>query len=490
MDETSNHSISAFHSKNDKERQDHTEQTFEESAFLLDFSHHRAAQLPQQHEVNHDCFLLPFLSNFLGLFFRTSHEHPRAFEPVLTASYSNADTEYKKGDAHLRLSLNDKYDNSFHSLDFSETSVADDSSSLSCSTIGYDFQEQHSNHDEDDGRHGVHQLKDFERHRILGAGQFGQVWLVSEKKSTEKTAFALKVHSKYDLITAGEVDTIIREKKIMQMLQHHPFIVQLHASFQDENLVYMLQDFCQGGELFSVMHNAGNNGSLPEHQAAFYTLCIADALHHMHSAPNNIVYRDLKPENIMLDRQGYPKLIDMGYAKVLTADTDYKTFTFCGTPRYAAPETVASSGCSSSFGVDNWALGVLVYEMLLGESPFYWEGIDEASLFVSIAEDDYPAVSSPEATVSADAVDLIAGLLIKDPSQRLGVSDNDICQHAWLRSMDLAAMRRKQVPAPWVPNVHSVLDAGCFDDWDELDDRITQNHPKLMTKEAALFDAF
>ena len=130
--------------------------------------------------------------------------------------------------------------------------------------------------------------------------------------------------------------------------------------------------------------------------------------------------------------------------------------------------------------------------MLSGESPFYWEGIDEASLCASIAQDDYPAISpQPETAVSADAINLIAGLLIKDPSQRLGAfDDNALCQHAWLQSLDLAAMRRKQVPAPWVPNVQGVLDAGCFDDWDELDDRITQDYPKLMKKEAALFDSF
>jgi serine/threonine protein kinase len=224
---------------------------------------------------------------------------------------------------------------------------------------------------------------------------------------------------------------------------------------------------------------------LPEHQAAFYTLCIADALAFMHDKIK-LVYRDLKPENIMIDAQGYPKLIDMGYAKILTPETDNKTFTFVGTPRYLAPEAVASAG--SSFGVDHWALGILVYEMLTGENPFYYEGLGDTSLFQSIAEDSYPVL--PE-TVSTEASRLIVGLLTKDPSQRLGSgSENDILQHAWLQTMDLATLRRKQVAAPWIPQVKDALDTSCFDNWDDLQDRVTQAHPRLTAKEAALFENF
>jgi protein kinase A len=386
------------------------------------------------------------------------------------------------------LISNDLYDD-YNSLDVSETSLLDDSE-RSCVV---EAQAHDTEEDENDEPPAVkkYQLNDFERHCILGAGQFGQVWLVSEKARSAKVAdptavYALKVHAKYELITSDEVETILREKQIMQQLNGHPFIVQLHAAFQDDNLVYMLQEFCQGGELFSVLHHAVD-GCLSESQAAFYTLCIADALLYMHSAPHGIVYRDLKPENIMLDATGYPKLIDMGYAKPLTAKTDYQTFTFCGTPRYLAPETVTSAG--SSFGVDHWALGVLLYEMVVGESPFYWEGIDEPSLFAAISEEEYPA---PPTTVSSEAANLIAQLLVKDPRQRLGrASGTDILRHGWFAGMDLAAMRRKSVPAPWLPTVHGVLDSGCFDDWsDELEDRVTLKYPALMKKESALFDSF
>jgi serine/threonine protein kinase len=126
--------------------------------------------------------------------------------------------------------------------------------------------------------------------------------------------------------------------------------------------------------------------------------------------------------------------------------------------------------------------------MLAGATPFYWEGLDETSLFQSIAEDEYPALPD---TVSAEAVHLIAGLLTKDPRKRLGSrSESDILQHKWLQTLDLVALRRKQVQAPWVPDVSDALDASCFDNWDQLEDRVSQHYPTLMKKEAALFDSF
>ena len=250
-----------------------------------------------------------------------------------------------------------------------------------------------------------YQLDDFERHKILGEGQFGQVWLVSEKKKQQP--FALKVLSKYDLIAADEVQQIVTETNLLARVVH-PFIVRLEAMFQDEHLIYLLQEFCQGGELFSCLYN--HPSGLPESQAAFYTACIADALAYLHG--QKILYRDLKPENVMVDASGYPKLIDLGFAKVLQ-DGEEKTFTFCGTPRYLAPECIERKG--HSYGADHWGLGVLVYEMLTGENPFYWEGLDDATLFVNITECHYDAL--PE-TISKKAADLVARLLVLDPTRK------------------------------------------------------------------------
>lgn len=403
----------------------------EESDYPLDHFEHHHNKLAEEKLHRFECFLIPFLSQFfLGLISFA------AFEPA-SPLYS-AEMKIRRDSSALALPLTLEKCSNFNTGDISDSSVASTSSSSSndCNVL-----------EQPEADETAYHPGDFERHVILGEGQFGQVWLVSERKAANKTAYALKVHSKYDLISQGEVENVIQEKETMQKLKHHPFIVTMQASFQDEHLVYMLQEFCQGGELFSVMHNSVND-SLPEQQAAFYTLCLADALSFMHTKIK-LVYRDLKPENVMIDAQGYPKLIDMGYAKVLTRENDYKTFTFVGTPRYLAPETIASAG--SSFGVDHWALGILVYEMLTGENPFYFDDLDESTLFQSIADDRYPAL--PE-TVSTDAAHFIAGLLSKDPSQRLGSrSEFDILHHAWFQSLDLAAMRREQITAPWVPKI-------------------------------------
>jgi serine/threonine protein kinase len=173
--------------------------------------------------------------------------------------------------------------------------------------------------------------KDFKRHLILGEGTFGQVWLVTNKEtasSGDPRPLALKIMSKYELLEEGQDGAAKREKEIMEEVRH-PFIIKLFKTYQDDNFVYCVLDFIQGGELFNVMQpeKQGELYKMPEPQAQFYALAIADALAYMHSF--NIIYRDLKSENVMIDAKGYPILIDLGFAKKVVD----KTFTFCGTPR-------------------------------------------------------------------------------------------------------------------------------------------------------------
>jgi serine/threonine protein kinase len=421
--------------------------------------------IPQNIEPMHpretDCFSIPFFSWLL--------EH-LSFNQLTTSSWYNGNDKTKR-DVCDSFVQSESYD----ALDITLTEQDD--------SFAYD------EHDGIAEKAKVHQLSDFDRHRILGAGQFGQVWLVTDKSSLPKTVFALKVMSKYDLVSSNEVPSVFREKEIMQQLQGHPFIAQLHASFQSENLLFLLQEFCQGGELFSLMHTSSNpHRSLTESQAAFYALGIADALEFMH-IQHHIAYRDLKPENILLDAEGYPKLIDMGYAKVLSADHDFVSTTFCGTPRYVAPEMILSVG--SSFDVDHWALGILLYEMIFGCNPFFTEGMDQMELFECICQVELDIAPN---VCSKDMVNLIGGLLAKDPCQRLGRSvagGESICEHSSLHHFDLATLRKKQTPAPWIPNIRNSLDTDSFDDWtDKLDDITIQTFPKLTKREAAMFVTF
>lgn len=348
--------------------------------------------------------------------------------------------------------------------------------------------------------------------KILGEGNFGQVWQAERKDldADDDRSYALKMLSKYQMVCDGEVDCVIAEKRLLQLVNEHPFVTKLRAAWQDENLVYFLQDFLQGGELFSLMLDkekqqlqTGRDSllaprkAMPETNVQFYVACLADALHYLHS--KRIVYRDLKPENALLDGQGYPVLIDLGAAKLLPADCE-RTYTMCGTPRYVAPELVAGSD-GHSFGVDHWALAVLAYEMMTGDHPFdEWEAEDEVLLFEAIAEAEYKPLPS---TISDKAKDWIDQLLVKDPVKRLGEKTaaessknkddkqkSELLTHPWLAGWRMSKLRRRAVKAPWRPKVADHHDSSFFDDWDHLDPVVQTNYPPLTAREAASFDPF
>lgn len=356
--------------------------------------------------------------------------------------------------------------------------------------------------------------------KILGEGAFGQVAQVEKKQldlnfsvvvAVRQECYALKMLSKYQLLCDRQIDIAINEKRNLQTACDHPFVVKLHATWQDENLVFLLQEFVQGGELFSLLRCQENDNeavgqqrkSLEESHAQFYAACLADALHYLHSKCR-IVYRDLKPENVLLDDQGYPKLIDFGASKRLTTESSardkmYHTMTLCGTPAYVAPEQISGSG--HSFGVDHWALAVLVYEMVLAQHPFdEWDGENEFALYERVVSEDEVHPTLPE-SLSENLQKWINQLLVKDPVNRLGYSssiqteDDDSCgalhRHPWLSSIDVKKLRCRAIQAPWVPTLHSLHDSTHFDDWDHLEPVFTnKNQTKLSIREEALFADF
>jgi serine/threonine protein kinase len=196
--------------------------------------------------------------------------------------------------------------------------------------------------------------------KSLGQGTFANVRLVLHKDTN--TYYALKAMRKADLIAHKLQSNVIAEKKIM-LACDCPFIVKLYRAFQDTDHLYMLLEYIEGGELFNVIHVPGRDG-LTNSQAKFYAAGVAIALAYLHS--KEIAYRDLKPENIIMDRNGYPKVTDFGFAKLLRNGN--KTYTLCGTPEYIAPEVVIGSG--HSMAVDHWGLGILIFEMQTGYTPF------------------------------------------------------------------------------------------------------------------------
>ncbi|KAL3934727.1 MAG: hypothetical protein SGBAC_009616 [Bacillariaceae sp.] len=297
-------------------------------------------------------------------------------------------------------------------------------------------------------------MEELDREDLLGEGAFGEVWLVKADvwglgDDEYKEEFALKVQNLDNPEHENMRDTIKREMEVIATLEH-PFIVDLVSTYETETESMMLMTVVKGGELWNVVHKEQDDGSwlsgLGEDHAKFYALVIADTLAYMHY--KNILFRDLKPENILIDRDGYPNIIDFGFAKFCKD----KTYTFCGTPNYVAPEIVLSEGHGA--GVDHWALGVTIYEMIAGENPFYYEGVDTGTLFQMIAkEEPFPCEKA-----SADAMDLINGLLEKDPTQRLGAlagKDRDILNHKWFKDLDIDMLRNKMVDAPWIPPIPS-----------------------------------
>jgi len=319
-------------------------------------------------------------------------------------------------------------------------------------------------------------ISDIRKHKMLGMGAFGKVWLATSRDT--KKPYALKTITKRQLIDAGQVKGVLREKQIMASLEH-PFILPLIGSFQDENFLYLLLPFQQGGELFNVVHTDTRDG-LDNNSSQFYAACILEALGYLHA--RNIVYRDMKPENAMIDKDGYCIMLDFGFAKIVVD----KTYTLCGTPEYLAPEIIMSKGHDKA--VDYWSFGVLIYEMLVGQSPFYLYGTDQVSLFKRIVMVKYSCPSK----VNEDARDVIKKLLTRRQASRFGNLSRghlDIKDHAWFASLDFERLKARKLKAPWKPKVTNPLDSRNFDDFSKVE-REKFRGKALSADEQKLFSDF
>jgi protein kinase A len=291
----------------------------------------------------------------------------------------------------------------------------------------------------------------FARKSVLGEGQFGEVWLVkSAMEEFKNQNFAMKIQAKKNLTRRvhSVTEAIERECDVLSQFCH-PFIVEFVHKFEDDDNIYLVMGAIKGVELWSVIHREDENGDwesgIPEANAKFYGLLMADTLNYMHR--QKILFRDLKPENIMIDQTGYPVFVDFGFAKLLL---DGKTYTFCGTPNYTCPEIVCNQGHGNA--VDHWALGVVIYEMICGENPFYYDGISDLQLLEDITS------ANPEPLgqeYSAEAKDLTTKLLVKDPSKRMGSlakGGKEITEHPWFEGVDLTKARQQLLRAPFIPS--------------------------------------
>nr|CAA73557.1 Serine/Threonine protein kinase [Sycon raphanus] len=292
-------------------------------------------------------------------------------------------------------------------------------------------------------------LSDFHLLKVLGKGSFGKVMLAQVKKS--KQYLAIKVLKKDVVLEDDDVECTMIEKRVLSSTSIHPFLVHLHSAFQTEGHLYFVMEYVNGGDL---MFHIQQQGRFSEDRTRFYVSEIICGLQHLHS--RGIIYRDLKLDNVMLSSRGHIKIADFGMCKENICGEN-TTSTFCGTPDYIAPEII--QGEQYNHSVDWWALGVLTYEMLLGQSPF--SGDDEESLFQSIMNDQvvYPVWLTREAAA------FISKLLVREPDKRLGSDpkQSNPRGEAFFKTIDWAKLERAEIAAPFVPNVKSAGDACNFD---------------------------
>ncbi|PGH15755.1 AGC/PKA protein kinase [Polytolypa hystricis UAMH7299] len=299
---------------------------------------------------------------------------------------------------------------------------------------------------------GKYSLEDFSLQRTLGTGSFGRVHLVQSRHN--QRFYAVKVLKKQQVVKMKQVEHTNDERRMLQRVKH-PFLITLWGTFQDSRNLYMVMDFVEGGELFSLLRKSQR---FPNPVAKFYAAEVVLALEYLHSM--NIVYRDLKPENLLLDRHGHLKITDFGFAK----EVKDITWTLCGTPDYLAPEVVSSKGYNKS--VDWWSLGILIFEMLCGFTPF-WDGRSPMKIYENILQGrvKYPAY------MHADAQDLLSQLITPDLTKRLGNlhgGSEDVKNHPWFSEVTWDRLARRDIDAPYVPPVKGGMgDASQFDTYPE-----------------------
>ncbi|KAK3302090.1 kinase-like domain-containing protein [Chaetomium strumarium] len=312
--------------------------------------------------------------------------------------------------------------------------------------------QQHAVQSEGRVTKGRYSLADFEMLRTLGTGSFGRVHLVQSRHNHR--FYAIKVLKKAQVVKMKQIEHTNDERRMLSEVKH-PFLITLWGTFQDPKNLYMVMDFVEGGELFSLLRRSGR---FPNPVAKFYAAEVTLALEYLHS--KNIIYRDLKPENLLLDRHGHLKITDFGFAKRVTD----KTWTLCGTPDYLAPEVVSQKGYNKS--VDWWSLGILIYEMLCGYTPFYDSG-SAMKIYENILRGrvKYPAYINP------DAQDLLERLITADLTKRLGNlygGSQDVKNHPWFAEVTWDRLARKDIDAPYSPPVRAGAgDASQFDRYPE-----------------------
>jgi serine/threonine protein kinase len=251
-------------------------------------------------------------------------------------------------------------------------------------------------------------VQDVKFMRALGRGFFGEVWECKMTRDPEAPSIALKKVPLRLVQQHNLTEQMDREIEILRKLRH-PRIVELWFDFRDTAHVYLGMPFAQGGGMFDALSKQ-KRFTCEKSAQHMYDLC--DALDYLHTLPEPVIHRDIKPENVLMDKDGRALLADFGWSNMIGDNKDLR-MTFCGTPDYLAPEMIRGKGHNTS--LDMWCMGVLLYEMLIGRSPFgAANNNQEATMRAILARDlRFPS------WLDKDAQDLIDNLCKIDPQKRL-----------------------------------------------------------------------
>ncbi|XP_042614348.1 microtubule-associated serine/threonine-protein kinase 2-like isoform X4 [Cyprinus carpio] len=330
--------------------------------------------------------------------------------------------------------------------------------------------------------------EDFETIKLISNGAYGAVFLVRHKETRQR--FAMKKINKQNLILRNQIQQAFVERDILTFAEN-PFVVSMFCSFETRRHLCMVMEYVEGGDCATLLKHIG---ALPVDMTRMYFAETVLALEYLHNY--GIVHRDLKPDNLLITSMGHIKLTDFGLSKIglmsLTTnlyeghiEKDAREFLdkqVCGTPEYIAPEVILRQGYGKP--VDWWAMGVILYEFLVGCAPFFGDTPEE--LFGQVISDEIIWPEGDEA-LPPDAQDLISKLLRQNPLERLGTgSAFEVKQHSFFTDLDWNSLLRQK--AEFIPQLESEDDTSYFDtrsdryhhvDSEEEDDTNDDDHLEI-----------
>ncbi|KAM6948964.1 rho-associated protein kinase 1 [Aplochiton taeniatus] len=300
--------------------------------------------------------------------------------------------------------------------------------------------------------------EDYEVVKVIGRGAFGEVQLVRHKAT--RKVYAMKLLSKFEMIKRSDSAFFWEERDIMAFA-NSAWVVQLFYAFQDDRYLYMVMEYMPGGDLVNLM----SNYDVPEKWARFYTAEVVLALDGIHAM--GFIHRDVKPDNMLLDKAGHLKLADFGTCMKMNKDGMVRCDTAVGTPDYISPEVLKSQGGDGYYGreCDWWSVGVFLYEMLVGDTPFYADSL--VGTYSKIMNHRNALTFPDDSDISKDAKNLICAFLT-DREVRLGRNGVDeIKRHPFFKNDQWTWENIRETAAPVVPELSSDIDTSNFDDIEE-----------------------